>query len=126
MIKQNHPADLDYSNIDTVDAQQFFTLVRAYCPGCDFIPQYQKFGENKNKVTGYFSVYFPEYNPKDPWFDCPTPYNSICVEYCVKNGTKWFQVNGGFHKNKRYILTMVDTLENLSKFLKDVSLKKTK
>lgn len=115
MIKQNHPADLDYSNIDNIKAQQFFTTARAFCPDCDFIPQYAAVGVDKHKVCGYLAVYNPN-NVKDFGFS-----DSLMIEYNKVNEHEWYNIYGGLVDGKCNRGTMIKTLDELNKFLKRVS-----
>lgn len=115
MIKQNHPADLDYSNIDNIKAQQFFTTARAFCPDCDFIPQYGVVGVDKHKVCGYLAVHNPN-NVKDFGFS-----DSLMIEYNKVNEHEWYNIYGGLVDGKWHRGTMIKTLDELNKFLKRVS-----
>lgn len=115
MIKQNHPADLDYSNIDNIKAQQFFTTARAFCPGCDFIPQYAAVGVDKHKVSGYLAVYNP-HNEKNLGLG-----STLLVEYNKVNDCEWYNIYGGLVDGKWHRATMIKTLDELNKFLKRVS-----
>lgn len=120
MIKQNHPADLDYSNIDNIKAQQFFVTARAFCPDCDFIPQYAVVGVDKNKVCGYLAVYNP-HNVKDLGFS-----DSLLVEYNKVHEYEWYNIYGGLIDGKWHRSTKVDTLDELDKFLKRTTVTPTK
>lgn len=115
MIKQNHPADLDYSAIDNIKAQQFFTTTRAFCPDCDFIPQYAAVGVDKHKVCGYLAVYNP-HNVKDFGFS-----DSLMVEYNKVHAFEWYTIYGGLLDGKWHRATKVNTLDELNEFLKRVS-----
>lgn len=115
MIKQNHPADLDYSNIDNIKAQQFFTAVRAFCPDCDFIPQYAAVGVDKHKVSGYLAVYNPNNVINFGLSD------SLMVEYNKVHEHEWYNIYGGLVDGKWHRATKVDTLKELNKLLKRVS-----
>ena len=115
MIKQNHPADLDYSNIDNIKAQQFFTTARAFCPGCDFIPQYAVVGVDKHKVCGYLAVYNP-HNEKNLGLG-----STLLVEYNKVNDCEWYNIYGGLVDGKWHRATKIDTLDELNNFMKRVS-----
>ena len=115
MIKQNHPADLDYSNIDNIKAQQFFTTARAFCPDCDFIPQYGVVGVDKHKVCGYLAVYNP-HNEKNLGLS-----STLLVEYNKINEYEWYNIYGGLVDGKSHRASKVDTLDELNELLKRVS-----
>ena len=115
MIKQNHLADLDYSNIDNIKAQQFFTTARAFCPGCDFIPQYAVVGVDKHKVCGYLAVYNP-HNEKNLGLS-----STLLVEYNKVNEYEWYNIYGGLVDGKSHRASKVDTLDELNELLKRVS-----
>ncbi len=115
MIKQNHPADLDYSGIDNFKAQQFFMTARAFCPGCDFIPQYAAVGVDKHKVCGYLAVYNP-HNVKDFCFS-----DSLLVEYNKVHEHEWYNIYGGLVDGKWHRASMVASLDELNELLKRFS-----
>ena len=115
MIEQHHPADLDYSGIDNFKAQQFFTAVRAFCPNCDFIPQYAVVGVDKHKVCGYIAVYNP-HDVKDFGFS-----DSLMVEYSKVHEHEWYNIYGGLVDGKLHRASTVDTLTELNEFMKRVS-----
>ena len=115
MIKQNHPADLDYSDIDNFKAQQFFTTVRAFCPDCDFIPQYAVVGVDKHKVSGYLAVYNP-HNVEHLGFT-----DSLMVGYNKVHEHEWYNIYGGLVDKKWHRATKVDTLDELNEFMKRAS-----
>ena len=115
MIEQHHPADLDYSGIDNFKAQQFFVTARAFCPDCDFIPQYAVVGVDKHKVCGYLAVYNP-HNEKNVGLS-----STLLVEYNKVNESEWYNIYGGLVDGKWHRATKVDTLDELNNFMKRVS-----
>ena len=115
MIEQHHPADLDYSDIDNFKAQQFFTTVRAFCPDCDFIPQYAAVGVDKHKVSGYLAVYNP-HNVEHLGFT-----DSLMVGYNKVHEHEWYNIYGGLVDKKWHRATKIDTLDELNNFMKRVS-----
>ena len=115
MIKQHHPADLDYSDIDNFKAQQFFTTVRAFCPDCDFIPQYAVVGVDKHKVSGYLAVYNP-HNVEHLGFT-----DSLMVGYNKVHEHEWYNIYGGLVDGKWHRATKIDALDELNNFMKRVS-----
>ena len=115
MIEQHHPADLDYSGIDNFKAQQFFTTVRAFCPDCDFSPQYAVVGVDKHKVSGYLAVYNP-HNVEHLGFT-----DSLMVGYNKVHEHEWYNIYGGLVDKKWHRATKVDTLDELNTFMKRAS-----